>query len=506
MNNIKMGKFIKEMRIQKFKTQANLVDKLNEKYINVTVKAISDWKNGKTIPDVEKLIELAILFDVTIDEILDGELCTQKNLQEEYFLSKHQWEKDYENNKTACIYSIRQEQIIKINKVVNELIYKRIKGYLAVSEEKEFQFLITNFYCPSDYCKNKYNLNIKHNYLLIITAINKCLKQLEGNSETEIIWEIKKIIVPNSIISLKQSELNSIVDNYYAIERSKNLDLWEKDFILSCFQFEDFISYDPNIQGSYGLKLYEEYSGQEFNKEQKTKDIIKCLINNGACINHAYLSFNNIIKEKRRIIDRLEEIYHFCKEPIKGIINIDGVNKIYYVKNTKKNRFLHNYYNALSHDFDYSFEELYNFVINNDYFTEEMLDNAIQKYNINTDRERKYILSDLNMYISYSKERFKEFKKEEALIENYLKEYDELYELLKKGEIYYDFFTKELVGGNDWNYHKDFCYAINQSLTEDEFFKSRNKDATIDLLNNIDSLSVQEIRNKYFAVDDRHDK
>ncbi|MCC9087060.1 helix-turn-helix domain-containing protein [Enterococcus faecium] len=39
----------------------------------VSKKTISNWENGRTIPDTENLIQFAKLFDLSLDNILLGE-------------------------------------------------------------------------------------------------------------------------------------------------------------------------------------------------------------------------------------------------------------------------------------------------------------------------------------------------------------------------------------------------------------------------------------------------
>lgn len=73
MDPIKIGKFISEMRKKNGMTQSDLASKLN-----VTNQAISKWENGRGIPDVEMLKSLSEVFNVNIDELLDGKAKEQK--------------------------------------------------------------------------------------------------------------------------------------------------------------------------------------------------------------------------------------------------------------------------------------------------------------------------------------------------------------------------------------------------------------------------------------------
>ena len=74
MNQEKIGKFIANLRKEKNMTQQELAEKLN-----VTDRAISHWENGRRLPDISLLKELGDVFNVTIDEIINGERITEKN-------------------------------------------------------------------------------------------------------------------------------------------------------------------------------------------------------------------------------------------------------------------------------------------------------------------------------------------------------------------------------------------------------------------------------------------
>ncbi len=68
INGEKVGNFIMTRRKELGLTQQQLADKLH-----VSFQAVSKWENGTTYPNIEILYELAIILDVTTDEILVGE-------------------------------------------------------------------------------------------------------------------------------------------------------------------------------------------------------------------------------------------------------------------------------------------------------------------------------------------------------------------------------------------------------------------------------------------------
>lgn len=79
MDQEKVGKFIKEIRIKNNLTQKEFADKLG-----VTFQAVSKWENGKNIPDISLLKEISTLFNVNIDEIIEGESKSKKDNKKVY--------------------------------------------------------------------------------------------------------------------------------------------------------------------------------------------------------------------------------------------------------------------------------------------------------------------------------------------------------------------------------------------------------------------------------------
>ena len=67
MDQIKVGKFIAELRRRDGLTQEALGEK-----IGVTNKTVSRWENGNYMPDIEVLQMLVDIFHVSINELLSG--------------------------------------------------------------------------------------------------------------------------------------------------------------------------------------------------------------------------------------------------------------------------------------------------------------------------------------------------------------------------------------------------------------------------------------------------
>ena len=77
MNQEKIGKFIAELRKEKNMTQQELADKLE-----ATDRAISNWENGRRLPDYTFLPLLSEVLNTSIQELLNGRKMTKEEMLE----------------------------------------------------------------------------------------------------------------------------------------------------------------------------------------------------------------------------------------------------------------------------------------------------------------------------------------------------------------------------------------------------------------------------------------
>ena len=77
MDQIKIGKFIAECRKKQGLTQLELADKLC-----VTDRAVSKWENGKSMPDSSIMIELCNILNISVNDLLCGEVVTMYDHKE----------------------------------------------------------------------------------------------------------------------------------------------------------------------------------------------------------------------------------------------------------------------------------------------------------------------------------------------------------------------------------------------------------------------------------------
>ena len=78
MDQIKIGKFIAECRKCVNLTQMQLAEKLN-----VTDRAVSKWETGKSLPDSSIMLELCDILNITVNDLLCGEVVTMENYNKE---------------------------------------------------------------------------------------------------------------------------------------------------------------------------------------------------------------------------------------------------------------------------------------------------------------------------------------------------------------------------------------------------------------------------------------
>lgn len=68
-----LGQRIKEEREKRQWTQDYLAETLN-----VSRQAISKWEVGSTYPDIDRLVQISNLFDITLDSLIKGDDSLKK--------------------------------------------------------------------------------------------------------------------------------------------------------------------------------------------------------------------------------------------------------------------------------------------------------------------------------------------------------------------------------------------------------------------------------------------
>lgn len=79
MNQEKIGKFISERRKAKNLTQNDFSEKLG-----LNAKSISRWERGHNMPDISMLPKICEVLEISLDELLQGEMIREENKKESY--------------------------------------------------------------------------------------------------------------------------------------------------------------------------------------------------------------------------------------------------------------------------------------------------------------------------------------------------------------------------------------------------------------------------------------
>ncbi len=508
-----MGAFLKQLRNSRNLTMTQLNDVLNKEWLGVTIKSISDWESGTTIPELEKLLLLASFYGVTIDEILDGERSiTKKDLDKKY----HIFQKEFDDlclsrdpNDKQLWFDTRTKYVELMNKNVKQLIINAYLRQLSHNEDLELEYLFKHKYKLSDYYHENYKTNSSDEYLNFLRIIKDLKNNPNIKTKDEFYWETQKYIDVSCEFACYM-DFYGICDeelftNQFIHVLLKQSEPWELDSLVAGFQNFDSIAlkYDDN---SKLLERYKEKHGKEFDREAITKATLKYLLERGGMINPYFFSFYEKKKKRGLVIDRLEELYKLCTKPI--VVNVFDSNnheiqKTYYAKNTTFNRFLRDYYNyrfALgfySSNEDIKPLDVYD-LLNNDPYNKRAIAVMCKNKKIDTNRDEQYVLADLKFDLEHWNRVKKEYFDLETNVKNGLKEIKKLEDLLNRKEQYYYTEYIEEVGPKQMNEVRPYSIFWKSQLSLEDFKKERRKDLTIDLLNNIDKLSMKEIRNKYF--------
>ena len=74
MDQIKVGRFIRELRIERGLKQREIAEQLG-----VTDKTVSKWECGNGLPEVALMMPLCTILGISVNELLSGERLEDEN-------------------------------------------------------------------------------------------------------------------------------------------------------------------------------------------------------------------------------------------------------------------------------------------------------------------------------------------------------------------------------------------------------------------------------------------
>ena len=137
MDQIKIGKFIAERRKSRKLTQAQLAEKLA-----ITDRAISKWETGKSMPDSSIMLELCDILQITVTDLLYGEVVSMKNYNKETENKLIEMVKEKEQSDRQLLTF---EWIVGILSVLVLLIPVMIASYLPMEDWLRITLVIAGF-------------------------------------------------------------------------------------------------------------------------------------------------------------------------------------------------------------------------------------------------------------------------------------------------------------------------------------------------------------------------
>lgn len=108
MDQIRIGKFIKERRNLKNITQSDLAS-----ILGITDRAISKWENGICMPDVGTIPKICKILDITVNDLFSGEIVKMK---------------DYDKKLGENLLELAKKQEAQNKKMI---IYEYVIGFIS---------------------------------------------------------------------------------------------------------------------------------------------------------------------------------------------------------------------------------------------------------------------------------------------------------------------------------------------------------------------------------------
>jgi len=132
MDQVKIGKFISEKRKENNITQSELAEKLN-----VTNKSVSNWENGKNMPDVSLMKDLCSILGISLIELFNGEQTSSDDGLINYL------KEEKKRKRKKLIISIT---VILLIIIVSTLLiffvnnYNKVNAYILYGDSENFEY------------------------------------------------------------------------------------------------------------------------------------------------------------------------------------------------------------------------------------------------------------------------------------------------------------------------------------------------------------------------------
>ena len=249
MDQDKIGKFIKQLRIEKELSQYQLAD-----MVPISRQAVSKWERGESIPDSSTLIRLSDIFNVTINELLAGKHLKDNSIKqlENTTLSIL----DDSNNKSKRIKRNFRISVIIITTLLLSFLsyyfinsYNSTKVYTITGNGENFKIRDGIYLTTKG--KNYIRLgNVKYKEDLNITNIKMYYK--DKNKEIIIMEnkDIEQFVIMNRKSYYNQSVRdNTYIEIKYNDKQKETIKLkFKRDYSNNSLFFDNKTKYNSKIK------------------------------------------------------------------------------------------------------------------------------------------------------------------------------------------------------------------------------------------------------------------
>lgn len=174
---------IKKYRNEKGYSQEELSER-----IFVSRQTISSWENGKSYPDIKSLLILSDIFNVSLENLVKGDVEKMKEIVKETDVKKSK-----ENSNIFFIFLVC---LILLTDPV--LMLKKISGYVVYAV-----FIIITFYYGFKVEKQKKELNIRTFKEIVAFMEGKAITKREEKFNKNDLIKIFGIIIALSLICIR---------------------------------------------------------------------------------------------------------------------------------------------------------------------------------------------------------------------------------------------------------------------------------------------------------------
>ena len=281
MDKLKVGSFIAEQRKIRSLTQKQFAN-----LVGVTDKAVSRWETGKSYPDTETLEKISEIFEVSISDILSGEIAKPENKVEA--ADKNIIDAILLNKKTTKKWKIAFICIIILGVFLFGSLWKIFDLSEYISDmEQNHAYEMENFRSQIDSIYNNVDEQMKKEASLL-SYINCEYGELDPKTNTVkmLFTVIPKAVTDETTISIK------IGKDYIPMQRSGNKFVGEYNaYAFRTDEDEDLIpiltikngdkSENEHLEDIETKYLYQRYLGTFVADSSNFNTTLKKVIDNG---------------------------------------------------------------------------------------------------------------------------------------------------------------------------------------------------------------------------------